>query len=124
MKLLKRTDKKRSLRKIRHIRGRKKIDGSAERPRLSLFKGTTTFYAQLVDDLSGKTIMGLATNSKAIKGQIKGNNKEAAAAFGKAFAAKCKEKGVEKVVFDRGGFKYHGVIKAFADSAREAGLKF
>jgi large subunit ribosomal protein L18 len=124
MRPVKRTDKKRVLRNVRHERARKILAGTAEKPRLSVFKGSKILYAQVIDDMAGKTILGLASNSKEAKAQVKSNNKEAAAKLGKLVAAKCKEKGVDKVVFDRGGFKYHGVIKAFADSVREAGIKF
>jgi large subunit ribosomal protein L18 len=124
MRVLKKTDKKRSLRIVRHVRARKKISGTAEKPRLSVFKGSKILYAQVVDDMSGKTIFGLASNSKEVKADIKNNNKESAVKLGKAIAEKCKAKNIEKVVFDRGGFKYHGVVKAFADSVRENGIKF
>ncbi len=118
----KRTNKVRVGRILRHERGRKKISGTAEKPRLSLFRGSTTLMAQAVDDFSKKTIVGLATNSK--EAGIKGKNKQAAVALGKKIAEKCIEKGITAVVFDRGGYQFHGVVKAFADSAREAGLKF
>jgi large subunit ribosomal protein L18 len=118
----KRTNKVRVGRILRHERGRKKIIGTAEKPRLSLFRGSSTLVAQVVDDFSKKTIVGLATNSK--EAGIKGKNKQSAVALGKKIADKCKEKGISAVVFDRGGYQFHGVVKAFADSAREAGLKF
>lgn len=118
----KRTNKVRASRILRHERGRKKIQGTAEKPRLSLFRGSNTLMAQAIDDSSKKTLVGLATNSK--EAGIKGKNKEAAVALGKKIAEKCKEKGISAVVFDRGGYQFHGVVKAFADSAREAGLKF
>lgn len=118
----KRTNKVRSKRILRHERGRKKIQGTLEKPRLSLFRGSSTLMAQVIDDSSNKTIVGLATNSK--EAGIKGKNKVSAIALGKKIAEKCKEKGILTVVFDRGGYQFHGVVKAFADSAREAGLKF
>jgi len=124
MRPSKRTDKKRVLRNVRHERARKILAGTAEKPRLSFFKGSTTLFAQVIDDMSGKTILGLASNSKEVKAVVKSNNKESAVKLGKLLAAKCKEKNIEKVVFDRGGFKYHGVVKAFADSVRDAGIKF
>jgi large subunit ribosomal protein L18 len=118
----KRTNKVRAQRIIRHERARKNIQGTAEKPRLSMFRGSTTLVAQVIDDFSKKTIVGLATNSK--EAGIKGKNKAAAVALGKKIADKCKEKGISVVVFDRGGYQFHGVVKAFADSVREAGIKF
>jgi large subunit ribosomal protein L18 len=118
----KRTDKKRVQRIVRHERLRSKVTGTAEKPRLSFFRGSTTLCAQVIDDTSKKTILGLATNSK--EAGIKGKNKDAAVNLGKKIADKCKEKGVTTIVFDRGGYQFHGVVKAFADSVREAGIKF
>ncbi len=123
MKLRKRTDKKRLMKDIRHKRIRKKIFGTAEKPRLSIFKGSKTLFAQVIDDISSKTLIGIATNSKDLKAQVKGPNVDGAKKLGKIIAEKCKEKGIKEVVFDRGGFKYHGVIKSFADSIRENGVK-
>ncbi len=124
MRILKKTKKRTAKRIIRHLRIRKKIFGTKEKPRLCVFKGSKTIYAQVIDDTENKTIFGLATNSKQVKDNIKGNNKESAAKLGKIIAEKCKEIGIVNVVFDRGGYKYHGVIKSFADAARENGLKF
>jgi large subunit ribosomal protein L18 len=118
----KRTNKVRAQRIIRHERLRKHIQGTAEKPRLSIFRGSTTLVAQVTDDLAKKTIVGLATNSK--EAGIKGKNKEAAIALGKKIADKCKASNISAVVFDRGGYQFHGVVKAFADSVREAGIKF
>ena len=118
----KRTNKVRAKRILRHERGRKKVQGTLEKPRLSLFRGSTTLMAQVVDDFSKKTIVGLATNSK--EAGIKGKNKDAAVALGKKIADKCKEKGILAVVFDRGGYIYHGRVLSLAEAAREAGLKF
>ncbi len=122
IKFKKRTNKVRSKRIMRHDRGRKHVSGTSEKPRLSFFKGSSTLVAQVIDDMAKKTILGLATNSK--EAGIKGKNQEAAVKLGKAVAEKCKAKGITAVVFDRGGYQYHGVVKAFADSAREAGIKF
>ncbi len=118
----KRTDKKRVQRIVRHERLRSKVVGTAEKPRLAFFRGSTTLNAQVIDDFAKKTILGLATNSK--EAGIKGKNKDAAVKLGRKIAEKCMEKGISAVVFDRGGYQFHGVVKAFADSAREAGLKF
>lgn len=124
MKINKRTDKKRVKRIIRKERGRKKTSGTAEKPRLNFFRGSRALFAQAIDDMAGKTIVGLATNSKELRAQAKNANKEAAKILGAAFAAKCREKGISKVVFDRGGYKFHGVVKVFADTVRENGIVF
>jgi large subunit ribosomal protein L18 len=104
-----------------HLRIRKKVVGTAERPRLSIFRSLKHIYAQVIDDAGGRTI---AAASSREKGQESGNNKKGAAEVGKLIASRCREKGIESVVFDRGGFKYHGRVKSLADAAREAGLKF
>ncbi len=106
------------LRKRRHARQQARIKGSAERPRLVVYKSLTSVSAQLVDDAAGKTLV----SSHDMKG--KGTKTERAAAAGKDLAEKAKKVGIETCVFDRNGFKYHGRIKALADAAREAGLKF
>lgn len=103
----------------RHRRVRAKVTGTADRPRLSIYKSNTAVYAQIIDDVEGKTLA--AVSSSDIKGKTPREKAEAAAeALAKAAAAK----GVKKVVFDRGGFQYLGTIKAFADAARKAGLDF
>jgi large subunit ribosomal protein L18 len=122
MKITKATAKSRAKRILRHVRGRKKIHGTAERPRLSIFRGGNSIYAQLINDDAQKSIFGIATNTK--KAEIKGKNKEAAITLGKAVAEQCKANKIETVVFDKGGYVFHGVIKAFADSVREGGVKF
>jgi large subunit ribosomal protein L18 len=104
-----------------HLRIRKKVVGTETRPRLAVFRSLKHIYAQAIDDGSGRT---LAAASSREKGQTGGGKKEGAAEVGKLIAARCRERGVDSVVFDRGGFKYHGRIKALADAAREAGLKF
>ncbi len=124
MRIKKKTLEKNAKRIIRHLRIRKKIFGTKEKPRLCIFKGSTTIYAQVIDDSENRTLFGIATNSKEVKDKIKGNNKHGAIELGKIVAQKCKEKGIVNVVFDSGGYKYHGVVKSFADSARESGLKF
>ncbi|SHK33669.1 50S ribosomal protein L18 [Epilithonimonas mollis] len=104
----------------RRVRG--KISGSAALPRLSVFKSNKEIYAQLVDDKDGKTLVSASSREKGV--DAKGTKTEVSAAVGKAIAAKAKAAGIENVVFDRNGFVYHGRVKALADGAREAGLKF
>ncbi|MCX7857389.1 MAG: 50S ribosomal protein L18 [Deltaproteobacteria bacterium] len=109
----------------RHKRIRKKIFGTSDRPRLCVYKSLKHIYAQLIDDESQKVITGVSTLTPGIREKIKnGGNKESAGLVGKAIAEKALALGIKKVVFDRNGFKYHGRIKALADSAREAGLIF
>jgi large subunit ribosomal protein L18 len=107
-------------RKRRHFRVRKKVSGTAERPRLVVFRSDKHIYAQLVDDDAGRT---LATVSS-LKVGGEGKKSEKAAAVGKQVAVVAKDKGITRVVFDRGGYKYHGRVKAVADGAREGGLEF
>ena len=110
-------------RRRRHLRVRKKVEGTPERPRLVVFRSSKHIYAQLVDDQKGVTLAGAADTSEGV--QVEGKGKVARSfAVGRLIAAKAKEKGIEAVVFDRGGFQYHGRIKALADAARESGLKF
>jgi len=121
--MIKKTTLKTRAKKIlRHERARKKLSGTKERPRLSFFRGTNSLYAQVIDDSAGTSFFGVSTNTK--KSVIKGKNIKAAVELGKAIAEKCKSAGVSELVFDRGGNKYHGVTKAFADSVRECGIKF
>jgi large subunit ribosomal protein L18 len=110
----------------RHKRIRKKISGTKELPRLSVYRSTKNIYAQLVDDSAGRTILHLATSSPALKEKIRtdGGNVKGASMLGAALAEECKKKGIEKVVFDRSGYLYHGRVKALADAARKGGLKF
>ncbi|MDC0707291.1 50S ribosomal protein L18 [Stigmatella sp. ncwal1] len=108
----------------RKNRIRKKLSGSSERPRLTVYKSLKHIYAQVVDDSTGKTLAYASSLSKELKGQDEGDKKEAAKRVGKLIAEKCKVANVEAVVFDRNGFPYHGRIAAVADAAREAGLKF
>jgi len=109
----------------RHRRVRQKVVGSTARPRLCIHKSLKHLYAQVVDDQTGATLCAVTTNTKAVKAEAKSfSNMTFAKRLGADVAAKAKEKGIELVVFDRGGYQYHGVIKAFADAAREAGLKF
>jgi large subunit ribosomal protein L18 len=122
-------DTKTKLRKIRrvgrHTRIRKTLAGTVERPRLCVHRSIKNFTAQIIDDTTQKVLIGLTTTSKEIRTKIKdGGNVSAAAKFGEEFAKVAKSKGITKVCFDRGGYLYHGRIKAFADAARKAGLEF
>lgn len=109
----------------RKVRIRKKINGSAERPRLSVFRSTKHIYVQVIDDSLGKTLISASSTEKPIKEQPKFKNKVAMANhIGKLIAERAKENGISKVVFDRNGFLYHGRIKAVSDGAREGGLNF
>lgn len=105
---------------------RKKIMGTKERPRLSVYRSLNHFYAQIIDDVEGKTLVSLSTLSADVKDKAKKDcgNVKGAVALGTALAESCKSKGVTKVVFDRSGYKYHGRIKALADAARKGGLQF
>jgi len=126
-KMSKKTDSRRVHRKKRHNRIRKRISGTPERPRLVVFRSLKNIEAQLVDDLGGNTILGMSTLSpelKDFKGESRNPPVEKAHAAGKLLAEKAKEQGVEAVVFDRGGYQYHGRVKAFAEGARKGGLKF
>ena len=111
-------------RKKRHLRVRKKINGTSERPRLSVFRSSKHMYAQLIDDLKGRTLVSASTLDADLQGIGNGANVEAAKKVGELLAKRAKEQGVEKVVFDRSGYLYHGRVKALADAAREAGLDF
>ena len=109
----------------KHVRVRKKINGTQERPRLNIFRSLNHIYAQVIDDSVGKTLVAASTLDEAIKGKIaNGGNKEAAKAVGKLIAEKALDNGIKTVVFDRGGYLYHGRIKELAEAAREAGLNF
>src|SRR5512145_3241659 len=116
---------KESIRVRLHERLRKKLAGSPERPRLAVFRSGTNIYAQVIDDERGHTLCSASSLDGDVRGQQKsGANIAAAKAVGSLVANRAKAKGIETVVFDRGGFLYHGRIKALADAAREAGLKF
>ncbi|NDL68128.1 50S ribosomal protein L18 [Anaerotalea alkaliphila] len=109
----------------KHMKLRNKISGTADRPRLSVYRSNNHIYAQVIDDVKGHTLVAASTMEKAVAEAVaKTNDVEAAAAVGAAVAKKALEKGIETVVFDRGGYIYHGKVKALADAAREAGLKF
>jgi large subunit ribosomal protein L18 len=110
-------------RRRRHLRVRKKVEGTPERPRLVVFRSSKHIYAQVVDDQRGVTIVGAADTSEGV--QVEGKGKVARSfALGRFIADKAKEKGIAKVVFDRGGYQYHGRVKAVADGARKGGLEF
>ena len=109
----------------KHRKLRNRFSGTAERPRLAVFRSNNHMYAQIIDDTVGNTLVSASTRQKDVKAELeKTNNVEAAAYLGTVIAKKAIEKGITSVVFDRGGFIYHGKIKALADAAREAGLNF
>lgn len=113
-------------RKTRQLRVRKTVHGTPERPRLNVFRSNQNIYAQLIDDVSGKTLVSASTLDPEVKGRLEGNggNIDAAKLVGEVVAKRALAAGVTLVVFDRGGFLYHGRIAALADAAREAGLQF
>jgi large subunit ribosomal protein L18 len=113
---------KKQIRNRIHKRIRRKLRGTTERPRLAVFRSVAHIYAQVIDDAEGKTLVSASSVDKGAK--TNGGNVAAAKKIGKLVAQRAKEKGISKVVFDRGGYHYHGRIKALADAAREAGLEF
>jgi len=115
-------DSRNDKRQKRHTRVRATISGTAERPRLNVFRSLNHIYAQLIDDIAGVTLVAASSIEKDFTGA--GGNKTAAAAVGKALAGRAKDKGITAVVFDRGGYLYHGRVQALADGAREGGLQF
>ena len=119
--MIKRPDTK-GQRLKRHARVRGKISGTAERPRLSVFRSESNIYAQIIDDVAGNTLCSASTVEKGFEGN--GGNVEAAKKVGETIAKRALEKGIENVVFDRGGYIYHGRVEALAEAAREGGLKF
>ena len=124
MKIITKADRRERI----HLRQRKRITGTEERPRLSVFRSVSHIYAQVIDDLSGKTLVAAASTEPTLRASFakdaRGGNKKGAEAIGKAIAERSIEKGIKRVVFDRGGFLYHGRIRAVADAARKAGLEF
>src|SRR5205823_6893487 len=124
MKIKTKDDRRRRI----QLRQRKRISGSQARPRLSVFRSVSHIYAQVIDDLSGKTLVAAGSTDPKLKGvfakDVRGGNLKGAEAIGKAIAERSIEKGIKRVVFDRGGFLYHGRIRAVADAARKAGLEF
>lgn len=119
--MVKKTDRKME-RTRRHIRVRRKISGTADRPRLCVYRSNTNLYVQIIDDVKANTLVAASTLDKEIK--TKHANKEAAKELGSLIAKKALDKKIETVVFDRGGYIYHGVVKELAEAAREGGLKF
>jgi len=118
------TDRATERRRI-HNRIRRKMSGNSNRPRLCVYRSLNHIYAQIVDDLQGRTLVAASTIEKEVRGDLKNaGNIQAAKAVGKVVAQRAKAKGIEAVVFDRGGYLYHGRVKALADAARESGLKF
>jgi len=110
------------------LRQRKRISGTPERPRLSVFRSVSHIYAQVIDDMTGQTLVSASSLEPTLKGafgtEVRGGNKKGAEAIGKVIAQRSIEKGIRRVVFDRSGFLYHGRIRAVADAARQAGLEF
>jgi len=113
--------KRNEIRQRVHVRIRRKLTGSGERPRLSIYRSLNHIYAQVIDDAKGMTLVSASTQAAKSK---TGGNVAAAREIGKLIAERAKEKGIKRVVFDRGGYLYHGRVKALADAAREAGLEF
>ncbi|MBQ7668374.1 MAG: 50S ribosomal protein L18 [Clostridia bacterium] len=112
-------------RQIRHARVRNKVSGTTARPRLSVYRSLNNIYAQVIDDDAQKTLVSASTLDEEIKGKLKATgNKEAAKAVGELVAKRAIDAGIKEVVFDRGGYIYHGRVKELADAAREAGLEF
>jgi large subunit ribosomal protein L18 len=122
---MKRTKTLRAARIRRHTRVRKNVNGTPERPRLAVFRSLSHIYVQVIDDVERKTIAAASDVEAGVQAKVKGKKKEEVAALiGTLVAERAKEKGVSKVVFDRGGFVFHGRVKALADAARESGLDF
>ena len=118
-------ESRQEIRVKKHNRIRNRFSGTAQRPRLSVFRSNNHIYAQVIDDAAGKTLVSASTAEKDAKAELKNTNDvEAASYVGKLVAKRAKDAGIEQVVFDRGGYIYHGRVKALADAAREAGLEF
>lgn len=117
--------RRQELRQRRHVRVRKKVLGTTQRPRLAVYRSEHHIYAQVIDDSAGRTLAAASTLDKGLKGELAyGGNVAAAKRVGQLLGERAKEAGIQQVVFDRGGFKYHGRVAALADGAREAGLEF
>ena len=119
--MVKKTDRKME-RERRHLRVRRKISGTAERPRLCVYRSNSNIYVQIIDDVAGNTLVSASTLDKEVK--TKHANKEAAKEVGTLIAKRATEKNIKSVVFDRGGYIYHGVVKELAEAARQGGLEF
>jgi len=118
-------DIKELAREKRHIRVRKKVYGTSERPRLNVFRSLKHIYAQIIDDSEGNTLVSASSLNRELKGRLsRGGNTQAAKEVGALIAKRAIEKGIKRVVFDRGGYLYHGRVKTLAEAAREAGLEF
>ena len=114
-----------AIRVKKHMRVRNRLAGTTERPRLAVFRSNNHMYAQIIDDTVGNTLVAASTAEKAVKAELEKTNDVAAAAYvGKVIAERALEKGIKTVIYDRGGFVYHGKVQALADAAREAGLEF
>jgi large subunit ribosomal protein L18 len=124
MKIKTKTDRRERIR----LRARKRVQGTSERPRLAVYRSVAHVYVQVIDDMAGKTIASASSTEPALKGTfegtVRGGNAAGAKAIGKTIAERLLSKGIKQVVFDRGGFLYHGRIRAIAEAAREAGLEF
>jgi len=122
----KRMKQKRERRERAHLRVRARVQGTGERPRLSVYKSLRYIYAQVIDDVRGVTLAAAGSKDPAVRGQLSKStaSQEAAKLVGALVAERARERGIEKVVFDRGGYIYHGNVKALADAAREKGLQF
>ncbi len=119
------TQRKTAARERRHRRVRGRVAGTPQRPRLNVFRSEMNIYAQVIDDVAGRTLVSASTIDKGIVGQLEGKPKaEAARIVGKILAERAREAGISRVVFDRGGYKYHGRVAALAEGAREGGLEF
>jgi len=114
----------RGARQRRHRRIRVTLSGTEQRPRLNVFRSLQHIYAQVIDDTTGKTLAAASTNEPTVRGGLSGTKTERARTVGTAIARRARDKGIDTVVFDRGGYQYHGRIKALADAAREGGLEF
>ncbi len=118
-------ESRQKVREKKHLKIRNRFSGTAERPRLAVFRSNNHMYAQVIDDAAGKTIVSASTLEKDVKAKLeKTNNIEAAKVLGEIIAKRALDKGIENVVFDRGGYIYHGKVAALAEAAREAGLQF
>jgi large subunit ribosomal protein L18 len=117
-------DNPRARRLRRHRRIRARVAGTPQRPRLAVFRSTNHIYAQVIDDEAGRTVASASTLEPALRSERDGTKTEQAKVVGKRLAERARQQGVERVVFDRGGFLYHGRVAALADAAREAGLRF
>src|SRR5437667_7527247 len=124
MKIVTKADRRERI----HLRQRKRMMGTKQRPRLSVFRSVSHIYAQVIDDMAGATLVSASSNEPALKSAfvqgVRGGNLKGAEAIGRTIAERSVEKGIKRVVFDRGGFLYHGRIRAVADAARKAGLEF